>query len=100
MEERTHVNTLAWADHAERTGEPIYGITGRSIFFNIENFDVVKDMPPEPMHLMDAGFMKNTCLKIFNAGNSPQCKQGYRRTSITRMSNILRYYLIFLLFVT
>jgi hypothetical protein len=89
MEERTHENTMLWAEQAVQQGGHVNGIVAKSIFATIPNFDVIKDMPPEPMHLLDTGFMKNTCLKMFNAGTSPQCKPGYRRTPIMKLSELL-----------
>jgi hypothetical protein len=89
-EQRTHANTIIWAQQSLEEGRHVFGITGQSVFSIIPDFDLIKDIPPEPMHLMDTGFMKNTCLKIFNAGSSPQCKDGYRRTPIGKLSDIIR----------
>ena len=91
MDERTHDNTMIWAEQAVQQGSHVNGIIAKSIFATIPNFDVIRDMPPEPMHLLDTGFMKNTCLKIFNAGTSPQTKPGYRRSPIGQLSELLRY---------
>ena len=68
----------------------VYGITGKSVFFEAEGFDVIKDMMPEPMHLIDARFLKNTCCRTFNAGTAHQTKRGYRRTPTAKLSEDLR----------
>ena len=66
---RTHEETLQWANEAEENGlDHVNGIMGKSVFFEAPNFDVVQDMMPEPMHLLDCGFVKNTCMRTFNCG--------------------------------
>ena len=61
-ERRTHEETRTWANEAmEAQLDHVMGITGLSVFFEAPNFDVVLDMMPEPMHMLDGGFMKNTC---------------------------------------
>ena len=86
---RTHEQTLEWAEQAERDGmDHVYGITGKSVFFEAEGFDVVKDMLPEPMHLIDAGFTKNTC--TFHAGTAHQTRPGYRRAPTGNLSKEIR----------
>ena len=91
-EPRTHENTLTWADEVSG-GQYLdkYGITGKSIFFKVPGLDIIHDIPPEPMHLMDGGFMKNTMGRTFNSGTSHQTRAGYRRSSIAKLSDIVRY---------
>ena len=91
-EPRTHVQTLEWADEVEE-GQYLdkYGITGKSIFFKLDGFDLIHDIPPEPMHLMDGGFMKNTMGRTFNSGTAHQTRVGYRRSSIAKLSQLIRY---------
>ena len=90
-ERRTHNQTLLWANEVVETGATeVMGITGKSVFFNVPDFDVVQQMLPEPMHLLDAGFMKNTCGRAFNSGCGPQTKPGYKRTSICTLNDYVR----------
>ena len=67
------------------------GITGKSVFFNVPEFDVITDILPEPMHLLDAGFMKNTCGRAFNSGSGPQTRPGYKRTNPSALNDYVRY---------
>ena len=88
---RTHEETVQWAEQAHSQGlDNVYGITGKSVFFGAEGFDVVNDILPEAMHLLDSGFMKNTCVRTFNAGTSHQTKAGYRRSLVGAMSDEMR----------
>ena len=88
---RTHEETEEWADEVVSTGmDNMYGITGKSVFFQAEGFDVVKDILPESMHLLDSGFMKNTCVRTFNAGTSHQSRPGYRRSPVGTLSADMR----------
>jgi len=69
--------------------ESFPSVTGKSIFFDVENFDVVKGILPEPMHLMDGGFMKNTAGRTFRSGTAQQTRAGYRRTSSATLSTLI-----------
>ena len=90
-ERRTHERTLHWAERvAAGEWEDAYGIMGKSCFFNVPGFDVIQDILPETMHLMDGGFMKNTCGRTFHNGPGAQTRPGYRRTSIARLSELIR----------
>lgn len=85
---RTHEETLQWANEAEENGlDHVNGIMGKSVFFEAPNFDVVQDMMPEPMHLLDCGFVKNTCMRTFNSGNAAQTIPGYRRSPSGKLSD-------------
>lgn len=87
---RTHEQTLIWAEQVQNGEyEEIMGITGKSIFFDVENFDVVKGILPEPMHLMDGGFMKNTAGRTFRSGTAQQTRAGYRRSSSATLSTLI-----------
>ena len=89
-ERRTHDQTLEWANKIEEGEYTIKnGIYGKSPFFGVDGFDVVYDMLPEPMHLLDAGFMKNTMGRTFNSGTAPQCRPGYKRTNTKRLSKLI-----------
>ena len=93
---RSHDQTLEWAEKAEDENLDHYmGITGRSVFFDAENFDVVWDMMPEPMHLIDGGFVKNTLGRTFNSGASHQTRLGYRRSPSAHLSELIRYCLLY-----
>ena len=88
---RSHEETEGWAEEVVSQGlDHVFGITGRSVFFQAEGFDVVNDILPESMHLLDSGFMKNTCVRTFNAGTSPQTRPGYRRSPVGALSDELR----------
>ena len=88
---RTHQQTEEWADEAlAQHQDNVFGIMGKSTFFKAEGFDVVNDILPESMHLLDSGFMKNTCVRTFNAGTSHQTKPGYRRSPVGALSDKLR----------
>ena len=90
-ERRTHEKNLEWGLSVE-AGEAseIMGITGRSVFHDAPNFDIVHDMLPETMHLMDGGFMKNTCGRTFNSGTGHQTRMGYKRLNPDELSNLIR----------
>ena len=62
------------------------GIVGRSVFFDALGFDVIRDMYPEPMHLMDGGFFKALMAKMFRVSNVQPHKAGYKRTSIVELA--------------
>lgn len=68
------------------------GITGKSVFFNAEGFDVVKDILPEPMHLLDGGVMKAFCARIFKTTGTNMRIPNYKKTSTVMLSNLIRYY--------
>ena len=90
-ERRTHEQNLEWAmsvESGERT--EFMGMTGKSVFFECTDFNTIQDMLPETMHLMDGGFMKNTCGRTFNSGSGHQTRQGYRRINSTALSDLLR----------
>ena len=85
---RTHAQTLTWAREAVNEQlDNVMGITGESVFFEAQDFDVVQDMLPEPMHLIDCGFMKNTCGRTFNSGATHQTDAGYRRCPTGELSD-------------
>ena len=84
---RSHEQNLEWAlTVAAGEKAELMGMTGRSLFFDAPNFDTVYDMMPETMHLMDGGFMKNTCGRAFNSGSGPQTRPGYRKTNIATLN--------------
>ena len=86
-----HDETLIWAEQAEEENlEEVNGIFGKSVFFQVPGFDVVQGILPEAMHLLDGGFMKNTCGRTFNQGKSAQTKEGYRRAPTDELSKILK----------
>ena len=89
---RNHDQTLEWANLVEG-GEyqELYGIIGKSVFFDVDGFDIIKDIPPDPMHFLDGGLIKNTCGRVFNSGSSHQTQPGYKRASITKLSDMIRY---------
>ena len=90
-ERRTHRDTLQWALEAEDPGtDHVMGIMGRSVFFDVPGFDIIRDMIPEPMHLLDAGFMKTTCGRAFNSGTAHQTQPGYRRTNIAILDSYVK----------
>ena len=89
---RTHEQNLEWALAVESGDcQELMGMTGKSVFFDAKDFDIVQDMLPETMHLMDGGFMKNTCGRTFNSGASHQTRMGYRRTQVSALSDLIRY---------
>ena len=90
-ERRTHEQTLQWAEQVDR-GEylEVYGITGKSVFFDAPGLDIVRDIAPETMHLLDGGFMKNTMGRTFDCGSAHQTRVGYRRVPITKLNDIIR----------
>lgn len=91
---RTHEDTLAWGEKAQAEAkEEVNGIFGKSIMFDVHGFNVIKDMFPEPMHLLDGGFMKNTCGRTFRQGKSAQTKDDYRRAPIDELNRLLKYVL-------
>ena len=88
---RTHEETCVWARQAEEQQlDHVMGITGESVFFQVPGFDVVKDILPEALHMLDGGFMKNTCGRTFSGGSSHQTTPGYKRTSIDKLTNDIR----------
>lgn len=88
---RTHDQTLAWGEMAQDEGlEEVNGIFGKSMFFEVPGFDVIQDILPEAMHLLDGGFMKNTCGRTFRNGSGPQAKKGYKRADPSKLSKILK----------
>ena len=91
---RTHEETLEWANIVD-AGEAreINGIVGKSLLFDVPNFDVVWNTLPEAMHLLDLGFVKGLSGRVFNSGTAAQTMLGYRRTSIAELSNLVRYVL-------
>ena len=90
-ERRTHEQTEQWANLVE-DGEALdaYGITGKSVFFRASGFDVIQDLMPEPMHLLDAGLWKNTMGRVFQSGTSQQTRPGYRRQNIGQLTSLIR----------
>ena len=66
------------------------GLLEEVFFFEAPGFDVVRDMVPEPMHLLDRGFMKNTCGRTFKCGTGHQTEPGYRRTPSGKLSDKMR----------
>ena len=88
---RTHEQNLEWALSVENgeTTEAM-GMLGRSVFYDASGFDTVYDMLPETMHLMDGGFMKNTCGRTFNSGAPHQTGDGYRRVNCSELSELIR----------
>ena len=90
-ERRTHDETRNWGTEAvESQVDHVMGITGESVFFEAPNFDVIHDMMPDPMHLLDMGFMKNTCGRTFNSGVQHQKEPGYRRTSVAKLIDLVK----------
>ena len=90
-ERRNHRQNLIWADQVEGGEfEDAYGIVGKSVFFKLPYFDIVWDILPESMHLLDGGFMKNTCGRTFMSGTSAQTRQGYRRTNVGVLSDLIK----------
>lgn len=88
---RNHLDTLEWAQEVENGSvAEKNGILGKSILFQVPGFDVIQDLLPEAMHLLDAGFMKNTCGRTFNQGKSPQTRSTYRRAPVEELSKRLR----------
>ena len=85
--ERTHEETLIAANQI-MSGEcqEVKGVLGRSPFFDAKDFDVITDIIPEPMHLLDGGFAKAIASRVFNSGTSQQSEPGYRRTSIAELT--------------
>ena len=86
-EERTHEQTLEAANQIV-AGEysELKGVIGKSPFFEARNFNVITDIIPEPMHLLDGGFAKALASRMFNSGSSQQSEPGYRRTSIAQLT--------------
>ena len=88
---RTHEQNLEWALSVEAgLATDAMGIVGRSVFFDASDFDTIYDMLPETMHLMDGGFMKNTCGRTFNSGAAHQTRDGYRRVNCSELSELIR----------
>lgn len=88
---RTHQETLQWAELVEEEGLAEYnGILGKSLLFQIPDFDIINDVLPEAMHLLDGGFTKNTCGRTFNNGTSAQTKPGYKRSPVAPFSTIMK----------
>ena len=89
---RTHDDTSRWAAEAlESEVDHVMGIMGESVFFEAESFDVVHDMQPDPMHLLDLGFMKNTCGRTFHCGGAnPQTLAGYRRSPVGKLNDLVK----------
>ena len=85
--ERTHIETLIAANQVV-AGEfqEVKGVIGKSAFFEAKDFDVINDIIPEPMHLMDGGFSKAIAGRVFNSGVSQQSEPGYRRTSVAELT--------------
>ena len=89
---RSHEETREWARQTVDSNlDNVMGITGESVFFEADGFDVVLDMLPEPMHLIDLGFMKNTCCRTFKSGTTPQTEFGYRRCDSSSLSAKIKY---------
>jgi len=88
---RTHDDTVKWAEQAETLteGQHVYGITGRSVFLDVKEFDVINHMLPEPMHLLDGGFFKNLMGKIFKINNTQSHVPGYKRISTPPLNESL-----------
>ena len=93
--QRTHEETLIAADQVS-SGEyqDINGVIGKSAFFAAKDFDVIDDIPPEPMHLLDGGFGKAILSRTFNSGTSQQSEPGYRRTSIAELTSKIEYVML------
>ena len=83
IKERTHEETLDLAESVA-SGEytEMKGIMGKSPFFNAHDFNIIDQIIPEPMHLLDGGFTKNIAGRTFNSGTSQQSEPGYRRSPI------------------
>ena len=80
MKLRTHEDTVKWAEKGTKEKD-VYGIMGKSVFMEVvPNFDVVKDMLPEPMHLLDGGFFKNIMGKLYNVTAAKSHNVMYRRS--------------------
>lgn len=87
---RSHEDTLQWANEIENgLAEEINGIKGRSVLFDIPEFDIIHDVPPEPMHLIDGGFTKGLMARMFNVGTSNLHHPGYRRDNTVKLSEFL-----------
>ena len=86
-EERTHEETLIAANQVQ-DGEfqEVKGVIGKSAFFEANDFNVITDIIPESMHLLDGGFAKAITGRVFNSGVSQQSEQGYRRSSIAELT--------------
>ena len=86
-QERTHEETLIAANQVI-SGEfqEVKGVIGKSAFFEAKDFNVITDIIPESMHLMDGGFAKAILGRTFNSGTSQQSEPGYRRTSIVELT--------------
>jgi hypothetical protein len=88
---RTHEDTLRWAESVEEgLFTSLMGITGKSVFTTAHGFMLVHDILPEPMHLLDGGFMKSMCAKIFKATTNTNIRiTNYRKTSTVLLSSLI-----------
>lgn len=75
---RTHENVLDIAENLE-TCDNTKGVLGKSILFDIEDFDVVQDVPAEYMHLVCIGFVKKLTELTFLVGKHKNANINYRR---------------------
>lgn len=61
-DERTHEQTLAHADEAEKstskTRKPVMGVKGRSAFMEVVSFDIIRCVAPDYMHGVMLGVIK------------------------------------------
>ena len=90
-ERRIHEQTEQWVNQVE-DGEALdaFGITRKSVFFRAPGFDVIQDLMPERMYLLDAGLWKNTMSRIFQSGASQQTRPGYWRQNIGQLTSLIR----------
>lgn len=88
---RTHEETLEMAEKVEEEGLAEFsGVLGKSLLFDVPDFDIIKDVLPESMHLLDSGFVKNTCGRTLNNGTSAQTRSGYQRALWKNFSTLLK----------
>ena len=75
-------------DYDPLTRDDLKGVIGRSLFLDIENFDMVNDIPPEYMHLGCLGVVKRLTELTFNVGLN-RSRNTKRKLSSTKHFNFL-----------
>jgi hypothetical protein len=87
---RTHDETLEIANRLEELDQnDRKGVTGKSVLFDIQGFDVIKSMMPEYMHWACIGVVEKLVRLTFQLGEKPKTHRDYQRTSAERLNGLL-----------
>lgn len=67
---------IMWQMHDSESMEPIFGIKGLSVLTGIPDFDIIRGLPPDYMHLVNLGLMKLIWELLFE-GDAENKSQPY-----------------------